>query len=85
MDAEVQKEEKMNLQQMKYVLSIATHGTFSKAAQELYLTQPTLSNEIKKLEKEIGINIFQRGKTGAVLTEDGREFLEIRLSQSYWL
>ena len=55
----------MNLQQMKYVVMIAEQGNFSRASQVLYITQPTLSNEVKKLEKELGITIFSRNKHGA--------------------
>ena len=66
----------MNLQQMKYVVMIAEQGSFSRASQVLYITQPTLSNEVKKLEKELGITIFSRNKHGAQVTDAGREFLE---------
>ena len=62
----------MNLQQMKYVVMIAEQGSFSKASQVLYITQPTLSNEVKKLEKELGITIFSRNKHGAQVTDAGR-------------
>ena len=43
----------MNLQQMKYVVTISEQGSFSKASQILYITQPTLSNEVKKKKKEL--------------------------------
>ena len=66
----------MNLQQIKYVVTISEQGSFSKASQILYITQPTLSNEVKKLEKELGITIFSRNKHGAQVTDAGREFLE---------
>lgn len=62
----------MNLQQMKYVVMIAEQGNFSRASQVLYITQPTLSNEVKKLEKELGITIFSRNKHGAQVTDAGR-------------
>ena len=62
----------MNLQQMKYVVMIAEQGSFSRASQVLYITQPTLSNEVKKLEKELGITIFSRNKHGAQVTDAGR-------------
>ena len=62
----------MNLQQMKYVVMIAEQGSFSKASQVLYITQPTLSNEVKKLEKELGITIFSRNKHSVQVTDAGR-------------
>ena len=65
----------MTLQQIRYVAEIARHGTISKAAQELYITQPHLSSVLKELENELGITILSRARKGVVLTEDGREFL----------
>ena len=62
----------MNLQQMKYVVMIAEQGSFSRASQVLYITQPTLSNEVKKLEKELGITIFSRNKHSVQVTDAGR-------------
>ena len=61
----------MTLQQIRYVAEIARHGTISKAAQELYITQPHLSSVLKELENELGITIFSRARKGVVLTEDG--------------
>lgn len=65
----------MTLQQIRYVAEIARYGTISRAAQELYITQPHLSSVLKELENELGITIFSRARKGVVLTEDGREFL----------
>ena len=62
----------MNLQQMKYVVMIAEQGNFSRASQVLYITQHTLSNEVMKLEKELGITLFYRNKHGAQVTDAGR-------------
>ena len=52
----------MTLQQIRYVAEIARHGTISKAAQELYITQPHLSSVLKELENELGITIFSRAR-----------------------
>lgn len=65
----------MNLQQCRYVIHIAKAGSFSKAAKELYVTQPSLSSSVKELENELGISIFNRSKAGVELTEDGSDFL----------
>ena len=66
----------MTLNQMRYVQSIARWGKMSLAAEKLFITQPTLSGEIKKLEKELQIQIFERTRSGIVLTPAGEELLE---------
>lgn len=65
----------MTLQQLKYVLTVANKGTISEAAKALYIAQPSLTNSIKELEKELGIVIFQRTNKGTLLSRDGEEFL----------
>ncbi|RVU54387.1 LysR family transcriptional regulator [Anaerosphaera multitolerans] len=67
----------MNLQQIQYVDAIAHFKSMNKAAQHLFVSQPTLSQSIKDLEEEIGITIFERSRKGVLLTEDGIEFLRI--------
>lgn len=61
----------MNLQQMKYVIYTAKYNSFSKAAKELFVTQPNISNAIKDLEQELKIQIFERSKSGVSLTKEG--------------
>lgn len=65
----------MTLQQIRYVMEISRCGSISKAAQELYLTQPYLSSTLKDLENELHISIFSRSRKGITLTRDGQEFL----------
>lgn len=65
----------MTLNQLQYVVEVASAGTISRAAQNLYITQPSLTAAIKELEKELGITIFLRTNKGVVLTADGEEFL----------
>ena len=65
----------MNLQQMKYVIYTAKYNSFSKAAKELFVTQPNISNAIKELEQELKIQIFERSKSGVSLTKEGVVFL----------
>ena len=50
----------MTIQQLKYAVAIAERGSLNKAAEILYVAQPSLTNAIKELEKEIGIVIFSR-------------------------
>ena len=65
----------MNLLYLKYAVEIERQGSISKAAQNLFVAQPNLSNSIKELENEIGIVIFNRTYKGIVVTHAGREFL----------
>lgn len=67
----------MTLQQLKYVSMVERCGSFSKAAQKLYVSQPSVSNLVHGLEEELGITIFQRSSTGVVLTQEGRELLKL--------
>lgn len=65
----------MTLQQIKYALAIADSGSMSRAADGLFISQPSLSSSIKELEKEIGITIFLRTTKGVVPTNEGSDFL----------
>jgi len=65
----------MRMQQIAQVLTIAEEGSINKAAQKLYLSQPTLSASLKQLEAELGSQLFERTGKGAVLTPFGSEFL----------
>lgn len=65
----------MTLQQLKYVVTVADKGTISEAAKELFISQPTITNAIKDLEKEMNITIFIRTNKGIVVSNVGNEFL----------
>jgi len=65
----------MNVNQLKYVLTIANSSSMREAATKLYVSQPALSNSIMELENELGILIFERSNKGIVLTDEGNEFL----------
>ena len=65
----------MTLQQIKYVIGIAETGSLNKAAEKLYVSQPSLTATIHDLEDELGITIFNRTGRGVTLTNDGTEFL----------
>jgi DNA-binding transcriptional LysR family regulator len=62
----------MTLQQLQYVLAAIQHGSFSAAAEALHLAQPSLSEQVRRLEAELGVRLFQRVGRGLVLTEAGR-------------
>ncbi len=66
----------MNLLSMRYFISIAEHSSFTKAAEHLYVTQPTLSRQVMDLEEELGVQLFVRGRNSLTLTEHGRDFLQ---------
>ena len=65
----------MTLQQLKYILAISETGSMNKAAEHLYVSQPSLTASVQELEKEIGLKIFNRSGRGVTLTNDGTEFL----------
>ena len=62
----------MTIQQLQYFLSAVEHGSFSAAAEALHLAQPSLSEQVRRLEAELGVALFQRGGRGLVPTEAGR-------------
>lgn len=61
----------MELRVLKYFLAIAREENFTRAAQQLHVTQPTLSRQIADLEQELGVKLFRRSNHNVVLTEDG--------------
>lgn len=67
----------MTLQQLKYVSMVEKCGSFSRAAQKLYVSQPSISNLVNELEDELGITIFTRSSTGIAITNEGRELLKL--------
>ena len=65
----------MTITQLKYTLAIAEHKNFTKAAESCFVTQPTLSTQIQKLEDELNVIIFDRGKKPIELTDVGRKIV----------
>ncbi len=70
----------MTLQQLNYLIAIAEFGSITEAAEHLYISQPTLSESIRNLEREMGISAFVRTKKGVVLTREGEELLSFARS-----
>ncbi|MFV8282461.1 LysR substrate-binding domain-containing protein [Christiangramia marina] len=66
----------MTITQLHYVLAVAEHKNFTKAAQKVFVTQPTLSMQIQKLEEELDITIFDRTKKPIQLTEVGQKIVQ---------
>lgn len=65
----------MTLTQLNYLITIAETKSLNKAAEQLYVSQPSLTSAMKELEKELGIILFNRSGRGVTLTNDGTEFL----------
>lgn len=61
----------MELRVLNYFLAVAREENFTKAAQQLHLTQPTLSRQIADLEQELGVKLFIRSNHNIILTEEG--------------
>jgi len=66
----------MNMQDFIYVAKVAEKSSFSKAAEELFVTESTISQRIKKLEDEINIRLFDRSTRSVSLTSEGKVFLK---------
>lgn len=65
----------MTLQQLHYAITISETGSLNKAAEILYVAQPSLTGAMQELEKELGVTIFHRSGRGVTLTNDGVEFI----------
>ena len=72
----------MTLQQLRYVVTIAEIGTISKAAEELFVSQPSLTKALKELEKEMQITIFDRTNKGIHVSREERSSLDMQ--DRYW-
>lgn len=66
----------MRLRQLEYLVAICEQGSFTAAAQQLLVAQPSLSQQIRALERELGAELLNRGRHGVALTPAGRVFLE---------
>ena len=67
--------DKLSLRQLRYFAAVAEYGSFRQAAFKLDITQPTLSNQISVLEELLGLQLFERSRSGTSTTVEGRELL----------
>lgn len=67
----------MNYHELKYILCIAKYQNLTKAAQELYISQPTLTKHLQKLEREMGTKLFSRSGNSYTPTFAGRNIWSI--------
>ena len=63
----------MTLRQLEYLVAIVEHGSFTRAAAVLHVTQPALSMQVRELEREVGAELVERRAGEIALTETGRE------------
>ena len=65
----------VRIEQLEYVAAVARLGSFRRAAQELHISQPALSGSVRSLERELGVDILERGRHGARISDCGRDLL----------
>lgn len=65
----------MTLQQLKYIITVAETGNITEAAENLFISQPSLTSAIHAIEKEMNVTIFTRSNKGVVVTREGEELL----------
>jgi DNA-binding transcriptional LysR family regulator len=66
----------MDIKQLQYFIEVAKYNSFTKAAEQLFITQPTISKMIKNLEDELGVVLFDRSRKKLILTDAGRIIYE---------
>ncbi len=66
----------MNIRDLKYIVEVAKEGHFARAADKVFVSQPTLSMQIKKMESELGVKIFERSQKKFLITNIGKEILK---------
>src|SRR5262245_64124058 len=66
----------VNLRDLRYLVAVAEHRHFGRAAEACFVSQPTLSTQIKKLEDELGVELLERSPRQVLLTDAGRQVVE---------
>ncbi|MFR3347575.1 MAG: LysR family transcriptional regulator, partial [Christensenellales bacterium] len=66
----------MKISQLRYFMTVCRYNNITKAAEELYVSQPAISSSIKDLETEFGVKLFYRQNNKLLLTDEGEYFLD---------
>ena len=66
----------MNIRDLEYLVALAEHRHYRKAAEACFVSQPTLSGQIRKLETELGTTLFERSSRRVLFTESGLQLIE---------
>lgn len=69
----------MHIEQLKYIVEVTKTRSISIAAQNLHVSQSTISKAITNLEQELGINLFTRSRLGAIPTAEGKNIIKKRM------
>jgi LysR family transcriptional regulator, transcription activator of glutamate synthase operon len=72
----IERGEIMQIEQLEYIIEIAKAGTISTASKNLHVTQSAISQSLYSLEKELGVMLFHRSRTGTIPTEDGQKVIQ---------
>ncbi len=70
----------MRIEQLEYATAVARSGSFRRAAEELHISQPALSENVRRLERELGVEILDRRRSGARIGASGRELLPLMVA-----
>jgi DNA-binding transcriptional LysR family regulator len=65
----------MRIEQLEYIAAVTRLGSLRRAGEELHISQPALSETVRNLERELGVTLLERQRSGARISEDGRELL----------
>jgi DNA-binding transcriptional LysR family regulator len=65
----------VRIEQLEYLAEVARLGSFRRAAEELHISQPALSESVRTLERELGVDLLERGRHGATVSDSGRDLL----------
>lgn len=65
----------MRTEQLEYIAAVTRLGSLRRAAEELHLSQPALSETVRNLERELGVDLLERKRSGARMSAEGRELL----------
>ncbi|MFS3129443.1 LysR family transcriptional regulator [Nocardioides sp. Bht2] len=66
----------MRIEQLEYLTAVTRHGSLRRASEHLHLSQPALSESVRNLERELGVNLLDRRRSGARISRDGRDLLQ---------